>query len=165
MSLKRKVRLGSIVGIFFLMWGSSFAQANISLLGFQANGLAVTQSSGGQTFTGQLSWTPEVGIGFLSVRGSVGAALMKSVLNEKFLATHYQGFLKLSFLGLAALEGGGGLETWVGNGGTYPIVSGNFAVEFPGLIFGINRVFAGYSHLFVTNNSTNQFKLGIGFDL
>lgn len=144
---------------------SSSAHAIISLFDFQANGLAATQQSGGNTYTGQFSWNPEVDLGLFGVRGNLGASYMKGTMDNKFLAYNYQAFLKLSLIGPLIAELGGGMESWSGNGGTHPILSGNLALEVPGLLLGLNRLFLGYSRFNLPNNTTSEYRAGIGFSL
>lgn len=144
---------------------SSSAQAMISLFDFQANGLAAIQQSGGNTFTGQFSWNPEVDLGVIGVRGNLGASYMKGTMDNNFLAFNYQAFLKLSVVGPLIAELGGGMESWSGNGGTHPIFSGNLALEVPGLLLRLNRLFLGYSRFNLPNNTTSEYRAGIGFSL
>jgi hypothetical protein len=140
------------------------ARAEVALSSFEANGIGVMQSSGGNSYSGQVSWNPTMGLGDFSLRGDLGLTLLKSTFDSKFTAIDYQVFLKYNFLGPWAVEGGGGLQTWVGNAGTHPILSGNLVWETK--FFSVcDRIFAGYSRYFLSSNGTNEYRLGLGFSI
>jgi hypothetical protein len=142
------------------------AHAELSIMEFSANGLYATQAAGGNSYTGQAAWNPTIGLGGVDLRGNLGISYLKSSFDSHFAAFNYQAFLKLGVLPTISVEGGGGLETWVSNGGTHPILSGDVNFEFPFKLLGvIDRIFAGYSRFFLTGNGTNEFRLGVGFTI
>ena len=152
---------------FFLLCAFVFSQnsrAEISFMEFQANGIGVTQAAGGNSYSGQLSWNPTVGMGPIALRGDLGLTLLKSTFDSKFTVIDYQLLLKYDLLGPISIEGGGGLETWVNNGGTHLVLSGNlvWGLKFLSIF---DRIFAGYSRFFLSGNATNEFKLGVGFSI
>ena len=138
-------------------------RADFQILEFSVNGVAATQSSGGNSYSGQAAWNPTIGLGGFDLRGDLGVSLLKSTFDTTFAAFDYQVFLKWGVLPVLSVEGGGGLQTWVNNGGTSPIAGGNLNLEFPGKLFTLfDRIFVGYSRYFLTGNGTNEFRLGLG---
>jgi hypothetical protein len=138
------------------------SRAEVSMSQFQANGYAASQASGGNTISGQLSWNPELELGTIALRGNLGAAVLKGLFDNKFVAINYQALASYRGLSPFALEAGGGLQTWMKNGGTHPILSANVAYGLGGMI---NRLFIGYSRFLLTNNATNEFRAGLGIAL
>jgi len=144
----------------------AIARAEISFFEFSANGLYASQSAGGNSTSGQVAWNPTMGIGGLAIRGNLGVTYLKSSFDSHFAAFNYQAFLKWGVLPTVSIEGGGGLETWVDNGGSHPIITGDLNFEFPGKLFSLfDRNFAGYSRFFLTGNGTNEFRAGVGFSI
>ena len=165
-----KLRMGSLLAIALvsvsLSAPAAHAMPGISMMQFQGNGYAATQTGGGNVFTGQASWNPTMNLGVIDVRGNVGAALMKNGFDSKFVSFNYQVLANYSIFSSLSVEAGGGLQTWMSNGGTHPIFSGNAVWGFPTKLFGyFNRIFAGYSKFLLTGNSTDEFRLGVGVAL
>lgn len=134
------------------------------MLQFQGNAYLATQASGGNVISGQASWNPTVDLAALYVRGSLGLAVLKNAFGGKFLSTHVQGLAGMSLFWNFSIEAGGGVQTWVSNGGTNPILTGHLVKNLSW--FGsINRLFAGYSRYLLSGNTTSEFKLGVGFEI
>lgn len=156
----------SRLGLLFLglVLSTSVMAGPVRLLAFQVNGLAVLPDVGDKHYSVQGAWIPGVDLGGVGLRGELGATPLKNVLGNTFWQINYEGFLTIPLIpALLTLEGGGGLATVTGTGGTTkPILSGYLVVSVPGVL---NRVYFGFSHLFVSGNPLNQLKLGLGFSL
>jgi len=141
------------------------ADSGLTFMHFQANGYGAFQDAGGNTFSGQISWNPQYGLSdSLYLRGNLGATLLKSTFDSKFLATNYQ-VLAGYRLGSFGLEAGGGAQTWFDNGGTAAIVSANVPWSFDKPLLGLfDRVFAGGS-MFLLSNTTYEARLGVGISI
>ena len=135
----------------------------LSLSTFQVNGIGVYQTSGGKSYSLQGAWIPSLSAGGVGLRGELGATLLKSAIDTRFFVVNLEAFLQLPIIpSLFSIEGGGGLETWMGgNGGTHPILS-IYAVFGLGII---ERIYLGYSRFLLPGNNSNQWKLGLGFSL
>ncbi len=140
--------------------------AGLSILQFQGNAYMATQKGGGNVISGQTSWNPTLELVALYVRGSLGLSVLKNAFGGKFLATHVQGLAGMDLFWNFSPEAGGGLQTWVGNGGTHPIITGHLVKNLNSPWFGsVNRLFAGYSHYLLSGNTTSEIKLGVGIQL
>jgi hypothetical protein len=135
----------------------------LSLLEFRANGYFAMQEGGGDTITGQISWNPTYSFGRVSVRGNLGVGLLKGSFEDKFISINYQALAHVGVLGGFGVEAGGGMQTWMDNGGTHPIFSGNLVYDLKWMV--LNRVFAGYSYFLLPNNATQEIRLGIGISI
>jgi hypothetical protein len=129
----------------------------------QAGGIVVVQGSGGNTFSGIVSWNPTFNLTpSWAVRGNLGMSVFKGT--GRFFVAEYE--LLGAYSGLPIplmLEAGAGAQTWFGNGGTSFIASANGAwkLKTPVARF-IDRVYAGYTACFFTDDLTHQIRAGIG---
>lgn len=134
------------------------------LINFQVSALAATQSaSGGSAVSGTVNWAPILRTGVFSFRLNIGASLLPDQFEGKFVSVDTE-FLGAWHLGSFGVEGGGGAQTWLNNGGTSPAISGGvfFAPEKMLFLGFINRIYAEYTRVFITDNGANEFQLGIG---
>lgn len=139
--------------------------SQISLMNFRVNAFGAMQKiSDNQSGTGQVSWIPTLPINQnWFVRGNLGLAVPKSVWEDKFIALNYQLLGGWNFWRDQSLEAGAGLETWINNGGTHPILSANYVYGITAPWFGvINHLFAGYSYYMLTSNATHEGRIGVG---
>ncbi len=129
----------------------------------QANLLGVFQTAGARNYTGQLAWAPQFQLNeILGVRGELGVTLLKTVVGDLFPAANYEVLGQLSLSNLLVVEAGGGVATWIGEGGTFPIFSLDLTTR--PLAAGA-QFFVGYSHFAMKGRPAEEFKLGfrIGF--
>jgi hypothetical protein len=131
----------------------------VKILSLQAGGVGVFQSGGGNSFSGTFAWTPIVEVAGFGIRGELGASLLKANFGDKFLTFNYEAFLRIPIIPFFGLEGGGGFETWRGNGGTNPKFSANLIFK----MIGLERIYVGYSRYFLPGTATNFIRAGIGF--
>ncbi|MBL7716451.1 MAG: hypothetical protein JNL01_13380 [Bdellovibrionales bacterium] len=165
--MNRMISLGLVTAIALTVSGfaGKSAQASISMMNFQANGYGVFQEAGGNVFTGQVAWNPTMEMGSFKLMGNVGAGLMKNAFDKLFPGFNAQVFLQKDLLGRVGVQVGGGIQTWLTNGGTHPIASGNLYWGLTNKWFGmVDKIFAGYSRFFMTN-ATDEFRLGIGISI
>jgi hypothetical protein len=117
---------------------------------FQANYLYVTQKSGANLSTGELSWNPEYHLNpRFALQGDAGVFLLKSNANGGSTASNFAGLEFAALLGInintqLRVDLGGGLETWVGQGATGLVVMGDVAWMLHGWGW-LDRVFVGVS--------------------
>lgn len=144
---------------------SAKAESSTELMNFQASGLAGMQSTGGNTFTGQVAWTPRMALGEkLGVRGVLGGSLFKGGLENRFMVADAQALASYNLSSLQ-LEAGGGMQMWLGQDVLAPIASANVAKKLNNRMFGlIDRFVLGYSYA-LGAAQTHQAKLGIGISL
>jgi len=148
------------LGILFVHFSQSAALADPGLLSFRVNGLAISQAGGGQVFSGEANWVPqlELPLGF-KLRGELGFGLLKNLFGDRYLEFHYQAFGGYEFLAPVGIEVGAGMETWSGNGGTHALLSSNLVLK---LSYFIDTVFGGFSYFFLPGAPAQQYKLGFG---
>jgi len=137
------------------------ARADVTLLGFQVQLIGLKQSDGGEVYSGEVDWIPELDFNdYFGVRGELGLALLKNTFGDRFLSTHYQLFPQLMIFGPLGIEAGFGFETWYGNGGNAPLVTGNLILKLGIPI--LTRISFGYSRFFLSGDPANEYKLGVG---
>lgn len=167
--MRRQIKV-LLIGAAALLLAPPEANASkvASIFNFQANGIFVFNNAANgtigssNTFSGQIAWTPILDIGLLAVRGELGFTILKNGLHNTFLASNAEVRLSLPIFPNVAIEGGGGMHTWTDlNGGTNPAITGMVVVGLPGMI---DRVFAGYTRVFMTNPA-NEIRAGIGFEI
>lgn len=130
----------------------------------EINGIAVMQAAGGSSFSGQLAWTPRVGLTDLIYgRGVLGATMLKRSLGGTFVVLNYEVRAGIPLFGALNFEAGGGLQTWVSNGGTGLVLTGALAYGTGWFDGTLDRIFFSYSRFFLSGNGTNEFRLGVGF--
>ena len=60
------------------------------------------------------------------------------------------------------IEAGGGAQSWINNGGTHGVLSGNLVWRSHSKIFGlVDRIFAGYSR-YLINGGADEIRAGVG---
>jgi len=156
----KKISILTLFSIFLLLPAKrADAIASFSIMNFQANGILAV-IAGGNSFSGQIAWTPYIGLGPIGVRGDFGVTLLKNSLDDRFLVTNYEALACLSLLPALSVEGGLGFHTWHSNGGTNPAMTLNLVLN----LIGIDRVFVGFSRVFMSSG-VNEFRAGIGFTL
>ena len=128
---------------------------------FRLGGIYATNTSG-ETYSGQLTWNPELHLGKLfSLIGNLGASYFKSNLDTKFTVVDYGGILGIN-LGKLTLEGQAGIQSWT-NRKSYTLVGGGLTYRFVGRKLGLfDRIFVGYNTL-LDSGDTKEIKAGIGF--
>ena len=134
------------------------------IFAFQANGLFYLQAGGGNSLTGQFSWTPQFKIDRYEMRLDLGVALPKNSQSDLFIAFNYELMFRTKFNNELRIDVGGGAMTFTGTRGvTRPVVSGQLC-RFYENQSPVNQIFLGYS-LFFAPIHIHIFKAGIGFTL
>lgn len=162
-SLRASLCLKGLFAFVVLAGFSGQARAlGPSILNFQANAIYVDSTVGGSTLSGQIAWTPYLGLGPIGIRGDIGVTVLRQhQLDELYLATNYEALLSLSFLPGFSVEGGGGFHTWHGHGGTDLALTGNLVFTMVPMV---DRIFVGFTRCFIGQGS-NQIRAGFGFTL
>ncbi len=137
------------------------ASDNTSLSEFRAGVLGVYQGEVGSSYSVELAWAPRFDLGLLTLRGDLGLTVLKNTFGDRFLVFNYEALLDISLLPLLSFEVGGGLQSWLGNGGSKPIATANLLFPFPGVI---DEVYLGYSRLFLAGG-VDEVHAGIGIAL
>ncbi len=134
------------------------------IFAFQLNGLFLLQAGGGNSFTGQFSWTPQFKIDRYEMRFDFGLSVPKNSLGDLFLSVNYELMFRTRINPETRLDIGGGAQTWTGARGiTHPIASAQLS-RFYDIKSPVNQIFLGYS-IFFAANTIHLFKAGIGFTL
>lgn len=139
------------------------AKASLTLLNFQAAGMAVYPSGGSSQYFPQVSWTPYLKLESIGVRGEIGLTFLKNSAPpaDRFLALNYEVLASMELIPAFSVEVGGGFHNWVNSAGMGFAATAN-------LVFwtaaGLDRVFIGYSRFF-KGGDVNELRLGVGFAL
>jgi len=135
---------------------------------FRLGQFGLFQNSGGKSYSGFLTWNPEVQIlPWLSAGVGTGGSILTGGSLGYFLMLEY--VLTLTVGGLPILPQvlvgvEGGAQTWIGHSGTYPVVGLNVSWKFEQPVFHIlERVLVGYSTL-IAPDVTHEVRIGIGID-
>lgn len=135
-----------------------------SIAVFQLNGIFYLQAGGGNSLTGQLSWTPQFKIDRYEMRLDLGVALPKNSQSDLFFAFNYELMFRTRLNPQVRLDIGGGAITFTGTRGvTRPVASAQLC-RFYDNNSPVNQIFLGYS-LFFAPTHIHVFKAGIGFTL
>ncbi len=133
-------------------------------LSFQVNALLLLQRGGGNSFTGQVAWTPQFAVDRYTLRGELGFGLPKNSLGDLFLSVNYELFFRTRINPNTFLDIGGGGQTWSGaRGVTRPIASAQISRRY-NTHTAFDLLFFGYSAYFASP-MIHSFKLGVGFNL
>lgn len=129
---------------------------------FGAGFFAGIENSGGQTFTGQVSWFPEWRFSApWFVRGGVNLSLQKDATAKKFLAASVNALLSYG-VDKFEIGAGPGFQTFIDNGGTRFELSGQLSYLIHEKFFiDFERVYVGYT-AFLAPSTIHQFVLGAG---
>ena len=150
------------LALIMAAWQSP-AKASLTLLNFQAAGMAVYPSGATSQFFPQVSWTPYLKLESIGVRGEIGITFLKNSAPtaDRFLAINYEVLASMELIPAFSIEVGGGFHNWVNSAGMGLAGTAN-------LVFwtaaGLDRVFIGYSRFF-KGGDVNELRLGVGFAL
>lgn len=125
--------------------------------------VTVYQSGGWVSTHPQLAWTPQLDVGSsILLEFEIGFSPIRASVKRKiFLAIESQLFLGTD-LGDCLVQVGGGLQTWVGHGGTKPMASLQFQFPLGEKVFDLaGSIHAGYSAVFSRPNISHLGKLGV----
>ena len=137
-------------------------------LAADASQVSIIQPSGGNTFSGALTWAPswEAFAGW-TLRLDAGAALLKG-RSKTFIAPRGQLFVQHALNASLKGELGGGMQDWTlsqpatsTSSFMYLMASGNIRYRFSDLL----EPFAGYSSIFQSGALAHEFRLGVGVSL
>lgn len=139
----------------------------ISLSRFRTGAIYVFQASGGLTYSGVLTWNPELKLSRAFAVGiTAGGSVLKQTSNSFFPLLEYSlnaSFTNLPFLPQLGWELGFGAQTWVNYGGTNWEINTSFLWKFDHRLLGfVDRLFVGYVAL-PSSSLTQELKLGLGF--
>ncbi len=138
---------------------------DLSLIDFQGGFLAAFQS-GGNSFTGEVDWSPEYHFTpQFGVKGKFGWALMAATPSGTFNTFEYVAQVGYQFWGPLAFYVGAGAQTWVSNGGTAAIINGELNFRPTTKIFGlVDRFYASYSAFLLSGSTTHEIGVGLGIN-
>ena len=129
---------------------------------FRISQLSVLQS-GGNSFTGELSWNPALHLtGVLSLSGNLGVSDYRGRTGSDFIVLEAQAFAAVT-LERWSVEAGAGQERWgAAESGSYFAPGGNvlYRLDSPFLAV-FDRVVAGYTFVSVPGFATQELKLGL----
>lgn len=135
------------------------------LVSFAVNALVAVQSKDAYSSWPELAWTPEVSLSpNFTVKALLGVSGLKGEGGSNYALLEYELMLGL-YANALGIEAGGGLQTWVGQSNTLPLVSGNLVwrrVTRDNIAW-FERVFVGYSACFYSPYMTHEIKAGVGF--
>lgn len=163
----KKIKLNMRLFVLILIGiisSQAFSATENSLTNFRFEAVSVIKS-GGDTQSGVFSWIPSYLIDEkMSIKGNLGISAYKGSSGNSFVVGTLGGLFAYKFQPDMAIEVGLGQQIWSGDGSWF-VAGGNF-VWYPSVyILGfINSIVGGYSVIF-QEKSTNEFRIGIGFDL
>lgn len=137
--------------------------SKLNLLSFRGYQVSMFQSSGGNSFSGGLGWTPTYQLlPSLAVKAKVNGLLLTK--NEgMFVAAEGVAGVEYAVTDAIGVEAGGGGSYWVSNGGFAPLLNGGASYKLAQPLFGlVNHFFADYSYI-LASNKTHEIKAGVGF--
>jgi hypothetical protein len=139
--------------------GAAAEGPGINWLSFRGNWVAAVQS-GGNSFSGELAWTPAARLNEdFSLRAVLGATVLKGRFGSNFVAMDGELLLGIRSLAPWELELGPGLQRWSGTGGGTG-ASGNLVLARR--LTETWSAFGGYSPVFAPGNLTHELKFGAG---
>jgi len=134
------------------------------LLSFQLDAVLFLQSGGGNSFTGQVAWTPFFSIGRYTLRGELGVAVPKNTLGDLFLSVNAELAFRTRINNELFLDIGGGGQKWTGlRGSTQPVATAQLTKRYDTKA-PVDSIFIAYTAFF-TSPLIHTFKLGIGFNV
>ena len=141
---------------------SAFAMP-IQPFNVRVGAITAFQSGGAYSYSGELAWAPELSLGFIGLRANVGGSMLKKDSSGTFFVLDTEGFFCFSILPMITLELGGGLQNWIGYGGSAAIFGGNVVLNLPKIMGLFDRVYAGYSSFQLPGATTSEIHVGFGF--
>jgi hypothetical protein len=132
------------------------------LTAFRVSLLAAPDSAFGGFGSAKVAWVPAFLLGSgLNAKAVLGFSLYKDPAGSRFGAIDSQVLIDWNVISSFRVEGGGGAETWVGNGGVFGKLTVNAAYEpdFPWFDF-LDRVYVGYSRV-MGSASAHLIELGV----
>ncbi|MFM8312947.1 MAG: hypothetical protein ACKOA8_01555 [Deltaproteobacteria bacterium] len=137
--------------------------AGLRLANFKIGFLRTSPKNFDSSTSPEIGWTPIVDLGLLAVRGEISLFSAKHSDKTKFIISNYEAYLMLPlFTSIIVAEAGGGVQNWSGQGGISPVVSGSLMLRIGETI---DRLYLTYSRVFVSNNASSVFKVGLGINL
>jgi hypothetical protein len=141
-----------------------FEISDIQLGRFRAGPLVLIQpTQGGSVYTGMVSWTPEADIGDFSLGLGIGGMLLKGYAGTPFPAAEYTLNVTYRLMEQFGIQASGGAQTWFLETNTSPVFGGNamyLTKNKP-----ISHFYGGYMLFVHGNNTSHQFRAGIGISL
>lgn len=139
--------------------------SGMEILAFRLSQFTVIQGSN-FVASGLATYNPKIKLGFLSVGADLGGSMLKNRNSELFTVLHAQLLAGLHVSDSMAVEVGGGVQNWLENGGTRPVVSGNLVLMPKSKFLGfIDEWIVGYSGYLISNLYTHETRLGVGIAL
>lgn len=124
------------------------------------NAIAAIQDPSSHSYSGQIAWIPTQSLGKgWGLRAELGLTVFVNRLKDPFPALNYELYVTRELFAFS-LEGGGGMSSWLGNGGTWPIVSA--VLCSPGFWF-FDGIWGGFSRFLLKKNEANEFRVGVRF--
>ena len=135
----------------------------------EISGIYVTQGANQNSTSAEAAWTPAFRINSsLAVRGNFGVAALRAndIYGNQttFTMIDVEALFRYYLTPDWDLDIGGGIQTWVNQGGGNGVVSANLGYDLtsPWLGF-VDRLFDGYSDAF-QNVNANEFRAGFGLN-
>lgn len=152
----------SLVFLALLYSGTSYGLLNpIKLTNFKIGFLRTTPKLFESSTSPEIGWTPIVDFGVVAVRGDISIFSANRRADSKFFISDYEAYLMLPIFPIVTIEAGGGLQNWHGQGGISPVLSGGIMIRIGEYI---DRLSLNYSNVFVKDNGTKEFRVGMGFN-
>jgi hypothetical protein len=119
---------------------------------------------GGTGFSGELLWKPTYSlVPNLNLKGNLGGTLLPSAFSTTFIVIDAEVLASYRLFSWLEIDGGGGVQYWLGNGGFVPVVKGSLQWVFENKkLWVIDRIYASYYRLLGSILNGNMFSLGVG---